>query len=119
MKYVALFLMLIFLLFAGWQYNDPDPLLWIPIYLIAVYCSWKAFQGKSNTELLLILMILSLMAGVNSWQQMSAWEGFFSEGSGISMKTMNQELAREAGGLWICSASFLLYLFMNGFRKHI
>jgi hypothetical protein len=39
---------------------------------------------------------------------MTAWEGFMTDG--LAMKTMNQELAREAVGLWIASFSFAIYL---------
>ena len=36
----------IFVLFAGLQYNDPDPYLWILIYLYAAILCWLAFKGK-------------------------------------------------------------------------
>jgi hypothetical protein len=108
MKYLYLFLCLMFVLFAAWQYNDPDPILWITIYGVAAYCSFRAFRGDSNRELLFILTIISLAAGVNSWLQMTAWEGVITDS--IAMKTHNQELAREALGLGICAFSFLLAL---------
>jgi hypothetical protein len=38
---------------------------------------------------------------------MTAWEGFLTDG--LSMKTHNQELAREAVGLWIASGSLALF----------
>ncbi|MFC0184041.1 Transmembrane family 220, helix [Pseudarcicella hirudinis] len=111
MKYLALLFVPIFLLFAGWQYNDPDPVLWIPIYLIAAYAAFQAFRGQSNPEMLVVLFIMSFAGGLNSWQQMTAWEGFVTDG--LSMKTVNQELAREAWGLWICSGAYLLFWFMK------
>ena len=112
MRYIALLFVPIFLLFAGWQYNDPDPVLWIPIYLVPAYTALKAFFKQNNIELLVILLLVSICAGLNTWLQMSAWEGFFTDGEGISMKTINQELAREACGLWICSVAYLLFLVM-------
>ncbi|MFM9911628.1 MAG: transmembrane 220 family protein, partial [Chitinophagaceae bacterium] len=36
----------VFFLFAALQYNDPDPYIWIPIYLYAVVLCWYAFKGK-------------------------------------------------------------------------
>jgi hypothetical protein len=39
--------------------------------------------------------------------EMTAWEGFLTDG--LSMKTHNQELAREAVGLWIASGSLSLF----------
>jgi hypothetical protein len=47
------------------------------------------------------------MAGIQLWTEMTAWEGFMTDG--LAMKTMNQELAREAVGLWICSTAFVLF----------
>ncbi len=108
MKYISLLLFLIFLLFAGWQYNDPDPILWIPIYGIAAYCAWQSYSGKSNKEMLIILTLMAAAAGLNSWLQMTAWEGVVTEG--LAMKTPNQELARESLGLAICAVSFIWFL---------
>jgi hypothetical protein len=45
------------------------------------------------------------------WIEMTAWEGFITDG--LSMKTHNQELAREAVGLWIASASFALFFIVE------
>jgi len=92
---------LIYVLFAYWQWNDPDPILWIPIYLIPAYVSFRISQGHVNVELLWVLLIISSVAGLQTWMQMTAWEGFMNEG--LHMKTINQELAREAVGLWIIS----------------
>jgi hypothetical protein len=47
------------------------------------------------------------MAGIQLWSEMTAWEGFMTDG--LAMKTMNQELAREAVGLWICSAALAIF----------
>ena len=119
MKYIALIFTIILLLFAGLQFNDPDPMLWIPIYLIAAYATFRTFQGKTNPEMLLVLIVLSFAGGINSWNAMTGWEGFFTEGAGISMKTNNQELAREAFGLWICTVSFMICWEINRFMKSV
>ena len=119
MKYIALIFTIIFLLFAGLQYNDPDPMLWIPLYLVAVYANFRTFQGKANAEMLLVLIVLSFAGGMNSWNTMTVWEGFFTEGAGISMKSNNQELAREACGLWICTVSFMICWEINRYSKRI
>ena len=98
---------LVFLLFTYWQLNDPDPILWVPVYAIAVYTSLQAMRAKSNPERLLVLFCLSFSAGIQLWVEMPAWEGSLPDG--LSMKTHNQELAREAVGLWIASGSFALF----------
>jgi hypothetical protein len=101
------FFSLVFLLFTYWQLNDPDPILWVPVYATAVYTSLQAMRGKTNPELLIVLVALSFFAGLQLWVEMTAWEGFLTDG--LSMKTHNQELAREAVGLWIATASFALF----------
>jgi hypothetical protein len=98
---------IVFALFAYWQFNDPDPILWVPIYAVATYASIQVFRNKTNSELLIVLFVLSATAGLQIWSEMTAWEGFLTDG--LSMKTINQELAREAVGLWIASFSFVIH----------
>ena len=42
MKTFNLIFCFIFIVFGALQYNDPDPYLWIPIYLFAAFLCWKA-----------------------------------------------------------------------------
>jgi hypothetical protein len=102
---------IIFSLFSYWQLNDPDPILWVPIYGVATYVAFQAFRGKVNQELLMVLFILSVLAGVQIWSEMTSWEGFMTDG--LAMKTTNQELAREAVGLWITSLSFISFYLLR------
>jgi hypothetical protein len=106
MRYVSLFFAVVFVLFAYWQINDPDPVLWVTIYIVASYVSWRLYAGKVNAELLWVLLVLSVGAAANTFAQMTAWEGVVP--NGLAMKSVNQELAREGLGLLICSLSFLL-----------
>jgi len=46
MKAFYIFFVFAFLLFAALQYNDPDPYLWIPLYLYAALLCWQAAKGK-------------------------------------------------------------------------
>ncbi len=45
MKTFNLIFCFIFIVFGALQYNDPDPYLWIPIYLFAAFLCWKASKG--------------------------------------------------------------------------
>jgi transmembrane protein TMEM220 len=49
----AIFIVL-FILFAALQYNDPDPYLWIPIYLYGALMCWLGYRGQPNLIALLI-----------------------------------------------------------------
>lgn len=46
MKIFNLSFVLIFILFAGLQYNDPDPYIWMPVYLYAAVFCYLAFRGR-------------------------------------------------------------------------
>lgn len=46
MKIFNIIFAILFLISAGLQYNDPDPYLWIPIYMYGVVICWQAFRNK-------------------------------------------------------------------------
>jgi len=46
MKIFNLLFCVLFLICAGLQYNDPDPYVWIPIYLYGAVLCWLAFRGR-------------------------------------------------------------------------
>jgi hypothetical protein len=46
MKVFNLVFCLVFIVFAALQYNDPDPYIWVPIYLYAAVCCWLAFRDR-------------------------------------------------------------------------
>ena len=50
MKFFNIFFCIVFILFAVVQYNDPDPFLWVPIYLYpALLCFLKFIQKPIPT----------------------------------------------------------------------
>lgn len=46
MRIFNLVFCILFVLFAVLQYNDPDPYLWVPIYLYAAVLCWLAFKRQ-------------------------------------------------------------------------
>ena len=46
MKIFNLVFCLLFVVSAALQYNDPDPYVWIPIYLYGAVLCWLFFRGK-------------------------------------------------------------------------
>jgi hypothetical protein len=108
MRYLALFFSIMFVAFAAWQYNDPDPHIWISIYLVCAYTSFMAFRGKPNKALLAVLLALSVAGAIYLFLQITTWQGLGLDD--LAMKTNNQELAREAFGLGVCALSFILGL---------
>ncbi|HLF46640.1 MAG TPA: transmembrane 220 family protein [Chitinophagaceae bacterium] len=46
MKIFNLLFCLLFIFSAALQYNDPDPYLWIPVYMYGAVLCWLAFRNK-------------------------------------------------------------------------
>jgi len=46
MRVFNIFFCIVFILFAAVQYNDPDPYVWMPIYLYTAVLCWLAFRNK-------------------------------------------------------------------------
>ena len=46
MKIFNIIFCILFVVSAGLQYNDPDPWVWIPIYLYGAVLCWFAFRGE-------------------------------------------------------------------------
>lgn len=76
MKALNWFFVILFVLSAALQYNDPDPYIWIPLYLYGAFLCYRATQKKFNRSLYIIgLVVYSLYAvylfldknGVLSW----------------------------------------------------
>ena len=99
MKPFSLIFAVIFVLFAAVQYNDPDPQVWIPIYAFAAMACIMAYAGLGRPWFFVLMALV--YAGAAIWQWPPAFEGFLL--NEVGMKTVNIELAREAGGLAICA----------------
>ena len=58
MKVFNLVFCLVFIFFAALQYNDPDPYVWIPIYMYSAILCWLAFRNKFFPKAYLIGIII-------------------------------------------------------------
>ena len=109
---------ILFLIAAVLQYNDPDPYIWIPIYLYAAVLCFLAIRKKYYPSLYLIgILIFALYAtylffapdGVGDWLQQHNAENIAQ-----SMKAEKPwiEATREFFGLILLIAA-LLVNYMN------
>ncbi|MFC5409872.1 transmembrane 220 family protein [Larkinella bovis] len=98
-KAIAISFGLIFVLFAAFQYNDPDPQVWVPIYGFAALACFLALGNKLQPWFYGVAGVLYLGMAIYWWPPV--FEGFLLDEMG--MKTINIELARESGGLGICA----------------
>lgn len=107
MKAFNLIFCLLFILSAALQYNDPDPYIWVPIYLYGAWFCYKAFKGKYFPKAYLAgilvflayaLFLLFDKTGVLSWYKEHEAENIVQ-----SMKATKPwiEETREFGGLLI------------------
>lgn len=111
------FCSLLFLLFAYWQWNDPDPEVWISIYIFGAVMSAFAAFGKFFVTILISVAIAGVLgslyffpASVSEWV-LQEWQQ-----ADLSMKTIDMEEARESFGLLIFSAVMGLAAYA-GWRK--
>lgn len=104
MRIFALLMAAVFVVFAVLQYNDPDPIIWIPIYLYVALLSVWYYRGGVPNALLLVSAALYLAGAVYMWP--AHWEGVQLQ---HGMKTVNIEHGRESLGLGMCALTLVLY----------
>jgi hypothetical protein len=61
MKVFNLIFCVLFIVSAGLQYNDPDPYIWIPIYLMGAVICFQAFREKVYPVFTLLLSTLFII----------------------------------------------------------
>ncbi len=112
----------IFVLFAALQYNDPDPYIWMPIYLYAAFLCGQSIKKKYNPALfitgiavyaLYALYLLFDKTGVLNWASQHEAENIAE-----TMKATKPwiEETREFFGLVILMS--VLVINMIWLRKH-
>jgi len=106
-KVFSLVFAVLFLISAGLQWNDPDPYLWIPLYLLSVLSCVYAFKGMSAKRLNIFnIAVYSVYAvylflekdGVISW---ATEHHFDSLTQSMLASSPWIENTREFGGLFI------------------
>lgn len=100
-KIAAIFLMLMFVAFAAVQYNDPDPWLWMPVYLIYASIALSAAIRPLNSIWHVFAFVVPMIFAFFQWPEQ--WEGL-----GETMMNENTERARESLGLIVCAVSSLV-----------
>lgn len=114
MKAINLFFILLFVFSAALQYNDPDPYIWMPIYLYGAFLCYRALQKKYTPALYIIGLIVYICyaiylffdkTGVLSWVNKYDAENLVQ-----SMKTTKPwiEETREFFGLLLLIAALIV-----------
>ncbi len=109
MKIFNLFLTALFLFSAALQYNDPDPLLWIALYLsVAVICGFAAFK-QYNRWAILLVMAACIYELSTLYPAFSQWidDGMPSITESMKASSPHVELVREFLGVAISLAALI------------
>lgn len=107
-KIIGILLFLLFLSFAAMQYNDPDPALWMVIYVVAgIICVLAAF-GKLPLIVMAIVCAACVIGAFIVWPE--KYEGLEVGGGDIK----NIEEAREALGLLLIGVVMFFYAILPG-----
>lgn len=122
MKIFNSFFLVVFVLFAVLQYNDPDPFLWIPIYMYPAYLCYLKVKQKPIHKM--AYLIGFLVFGVYAFYKLFDANGIidwiqFHNATSIAA-TMKAEQpwveeSREFFGLMI----ILVVMAINYFKKEI
>ncbi|WP_210466105.1 transmembrane 220 family protein [Rufibacter roseolus] len=112
MKFRVLLLlvfMLMFVLFAFVQLNDPDPAVWVPVYLSAAVLCFLAYKRKLFRWVYALAFLGYAIAAFLLWPPV--YQGIFFDMS----RSPAIEEARESLGLTIC-ALVMIYCFILEWR---
>jgi hypothetical protein len=91
----------VFVLSAALQWNDPDPAYWIAVYGASAILAARAAQGQLPLVPNLVALLGYVLLGLRALPDLlAAREAAFTH---WHMLAPGDELAREAGGLWICA----------------
>jgi len=103
MRIFSYFLGFIFTLFALVQFNDPDFLIWVCLYMLAAIQSFTFTHRKPNKWLLPALTIVYLIGTIALFPpSIGDWISAEEEAQSLGMKLPGIEEARESMGLFIC-----------------
>jgi hypothetical protein len=113
MKIFNLFLAALFVFSAVLQYNDPDPLLWMSIYLAAgLICAFAAFNKYNRWTILLVLAacayeLYDILPSFVQW----IGDGMPSITESMKASTPHVELVREFLGTAIVFVAMIFQYF--------
>lgn len=112
MKWLHFILFILFTLFAYFQWNDPDPLVWIIVYLIVASVAFQAFRGKLYYKLCLGITLVFLLGAATYVPDVIQWfkDGMPSLTESMKASSPYIELVREFFGLIIAIVVMSFYL---------
>jgi len=124
MKVFNLIFCLLFVFSAALQFNDPDPYLWVTIYLYGALLCFRAFRGYYNIGTLLGGVVVYLAWAIFLFfTNEGVWDWITKHNAEDIAATMKAEkpwieVAREFFGLVILITVLLINFFYARKRSH-
>ncbi len=106
--FFILIMIILLIVFAFLQLNDPDPFVWTITYLSAALLCVLALRTKLPHWLAGVSSVLYLAGALYQWPEI------FKGVTGTMDNNPEIELARESLGLIICAAFVLISFFLQG-----
>ena len=115
MKYLHLTISALFLLFAIVQWNDPDSLSWIFLYLVVAIVAYLGFRGQFYFRLYLLIIVALLITLFFYLPDVIQWfkDGMPSITDSMKASSPYIELVREFFGLLISLLCMTFYLVIS------
>jgi len=115
MKWVHLIISLVFLSFAGMQWNDGDAIVWILMYIIIAAVAFFAFRQRHYFYINLIVSIILFVSFITYIPELQNWakDGMPSITESMKASSPYIELVRESLGLLISFVAMCCYLFFS------
>jgi membrane-associated HD superfamily phosphohydrolase len=116
MRAFNILFIILFILFACLQYNDPDPYIWVSIYLYAAFLCYIAITKRYNPILYIFGLAVYLSYGLYLFFEKSGVLNWATEHNAESIIQMMKaekpwiEATREFGGLMIVIIVLLINL---------
>ncbi len=103
----------IFILFAAFQYNDPDFHIWVPLYLIVGIVILFFDQRKYNLRFLQVLLGVYIIGMISYYPNVISWiqNGTPSIAKSMQAESPFIEFIREFFGLGICVLALGFYCY--------
>jgi hypothetical protein len=118
MKIINIVFCLLFVLFAGLQYNDPDPYVWMPIYLYSAVLCGLAARNRFYPKLYILGIVVYLVYAIYKLVDQNGVIDWFTKHNAENLaETMKAtkpwiEETREFFGLAICIALLAINYFV-------
>ncbi len=111
MRWFHYMLIVLFALSATVQYNDPDPVFWIAIYLGVVVCAILDLSGRHFLWLGAVGFTVSIVYAIILMPHFLGWlsDGMPSFVTSMKAETPYVEMVREFLGVVLCALAYQWY----------